>query len=108
MLAHTVDDRPSEFPKLITTESRTQGDGGQVTLYIVRYLHSTELRTACMHMRSGCTMHIPRHFEVDVELLSGEDECVLVRHGDEAEEPRRFRRTPLAAGAVCMRDVLSA
>ena len=51
--------------------------------------------------------NIPRHFEVDVELLSGEDECVLVRHGDEAEEPRRFRRTPLAAGAVCKKDVLS-
>ena len=51
--------------------------------------------------------NIPRHFEVDVELLSGEDECVLVRHGDEAEEPRRFRRTPLAAGAVCMKDVSS-
>lgn len=43
---------------------------------------------------------LSRHAELYFEFPSGEDERVLVRDGDEAEESGGFRRAPFAACAV--------
>ena len=45
----------------------------------------------------------PGHLELDLEGLPGEDEGVLVREGNEAEEAGRLGRSPLPGRAVRQR-----